>query len=226
MSDAFYGGGSSASADPGLMQRLMQYIGGGGGGPPPDPDAAARQAAIEKLKPMMGSPGNTNAPGIMPHMFGDGPNVQGRPVLPYLNPATGPIADASRIPTNLPPQAAPPPPGGHGGIGSDANFPILGGGTGMPSSYGAPGQVPAPLPPMAPPMPPVRPKVAGGAPVRRAAPAGRIPPSATASVPPAAGGMWDLNHTYQNRDITGGALSRDGGRQMGMIDLSKLFSRQ
>lgn len=51
----------------------------------------------------------------------------------------------------------------------------------------------------------------------------RIPASATASVP-AAGSPW-ITDTYQNREVSGGALARDGGRRMGMLDLSKLFSR-
>ena len=52
----------------------------------------------------------------------------------------------------------------------------------------------------------------------------KIPASATANVPPA-GSPW-VTRDAQNQDWSGGALARGGTRQMGMLDLSKLFSRQ
>jgi hypothetical protein len=221
VSDTWFGGGSSASADPGLMQRLMSYINGGSGSTDPAVIAQVNRA-------MQSGAGNTNQPGILPHLTGDGPNVQGRPILPYLDPNTTALAGAASIPTSgVPPmpQGAPPRPGG---IGSDANFPIMGGGTGMPSSYGAPGQVPAPLPPMRPPAAPVRPRVAGGAPPVRKRPAS-IPPTATALAPAAGSKSPFVPIAAQNQDWSGGALSRYGtngfGRQGTALDLSKLFSR-
>ena len=169
-------------------------------------------------------PGNTNTPAILPHLTGDGPNVQGRPVLPYLNPNTAALANTAAIPTNLPPQGTPM---GHGGIGSDANAPVMGAG-GFPTTYAAPGQQPAmPTPsPAAVPYPPPRPRVAA-APVRKPV---RIPASATALAPPAAAapGMakgWTTD-TYQNRDFGGGALARGGTARMGMLDLSQLFGQR
>ena len=222
------------NADPGMWARLMGFVGGlnpiggaqaaeappQGPGPPVDPDAAARRAAIERLKPMMASPGNTNTPAIMPHMFGDGPNVQGRPVLPYIDPRTGQLANAAAIPTNLPPGA--PSPARPGGIGSDANFPVMGAG-GFPTTYAPPGQqppVPTPVGSPAPAVPPPRPRIVAQ-PVRKPV---RIPASATASVP-AAGSPW-VTRDAQNQDWSGGALARGGTRQMGMLDLSKLFGQR
>jgi hypothetical protein len=210
--------------DPGMWARLMGFVGGmnpigsaqAGEAPPPgpgpvDPDAAARQAAIERLKPQMANPGNTNAPAIMPHMFGDGPNVQGRPVMPYIDPRTGQIADASRIPTDLPPAAAPafhqpdhP---------STMRFPMWP--TPPAPAAAAPPAIGSPAPAVPPPRPVAQP-------VRKPA---RIPANATASVPPA-GSPW-VTQDMQNTNPTGGALGRGGYRQqMGMLDLSKLFGQR
>ena len=209
-------GSSSASADPNLMQRLMAYINGGGAAGDPAVQAQVNQA-------MAGGAGNTNQPAIMPHLTGDGPNVQGRPILPYLNGNTAGLANAAAIPTSGAPPMPQGAPMGHGGIGSDANAPVMGAG-GFPTTYAAPGQQPAMPTPAATPYPPPRPRVAA-APVRRAQPSGgRIPANATASVPPA-GSPW-VTRDAQNQDWSGGALARGGTRQMGMLDLSKLFSRQ
>lgn len=209
------------NADPGMWARLMGFVGGlnpigsaqageappQGPGPPMDPDAAARQAAIERLKPQMASPGNTNAPGIMPHIAGDGPNVQGRPVLPYIDPRTGQIANAASIPTDLPPAAAAAPPA--------AAQPMMPPRTPTPASaYGFPLPPPRPVAPVA--TAPVR------HPARKPV---RIPASATASVPPGMAKGWTEGE-YQNRDISGGALARGGTARMGMLDLSKLFGQR
>ena len=77
----------------------------------------------------------------------------------------------------------------------------------------------APNPAAGAPTPPIRPAVARGG--RK--PAATIPASATASVP-AAGSPW-VTKDAQNQDWSGGALARGGARQMGMLDLSKLFGR-
>ena len=52
----------------------------------------------------------------------------------------------------------------------------------------------------------------------------KIPASATANVPPA-GSPW-VTRDAQNQDWSGGALARGGTRQMGMLDLSKLFGQR
>lgn len=243
MSDIFGGASSSGAADPDLMQRLLRYTGAtppdprlAGGGPPAGPPPAppnAFQGAFGNIHDwlaarMAGGQANTitdprqRALADASAQLNAGPplNVNAQPTLGPNNP----LAQAAAIPTALPPAApAAAPPSRAGGIGSDANFPVMGAG-GFPTTYAPPGQQPAmPTPVAATPLPPVQPKVAGKpAPVRRAAPAARIPASATASVP--AGSPW-ITSGYQNRDVTGGVLSRNGGREMGMLDLSKLFSR-
>jgi hypothetical protein len=131
----------------------------------------------------MAFPGNTNAPPIMPYLWGpNGPNVQGHPVLPYFQPhmaggfpANGTnagIAAASTIPTDL---------GGGGGFPPDASH------SGYPDSLSYPhmpwpdtGVAPAAAVANAPSPPPrLRNPGSGGA---------QIPATATASVPPAAAG--------------------------------------
>jgi hypothetical protein len=230
---------TQAGQDPGMWARLMGYVNpiqpaaagtltqgpnplnnpspvdprlAGGGPPVPTNLDFARQRALQDAQAQLagGSPQNINTP-------------------PTLGPVS-PIQKAAQIPTNgvpsMPqgaPQGASP---GRGGIGSDANFPVMGAG-GFPTTYAPPGQqppVPNPAQVANAPMPPVRPKNLGQ-PVVRKRPA-TIPASATASVPPVARSPW-ITGQAQNQDVVGGALARGGGgRPMGMLDLSKLFGRQ
>ena len=145
------------------------------------------------------------------------------------------------------PQVTNPPVGGPGGIGSDANTPVLGAG-GFPTTYANPGaQPPAPdgMPPpaipigggpgnvMQSPTGTVRPRVraAGPATARQRPNLGAYGGSPFTTVPrPNAnpgigGGMLGGNSGMANIG-GGGARGAGGAPTMTALDLSRLFSRQ
>ena len=125
MSDTWNAASGGPGQDPGMWARLMSYInpigsanaapapaaapGGRFQGPGnqaqsggwPVNQAGQPQYATGPINQALASgPGNTNTPAILPHLTGDGPNVQGRPILPYANPNTAALANAASIPTN------------------------------------------------------------------------------------------------------------------------------
>ena len=178
--------------------------------------------------------GNTNVPAVLPHLTGDGPNVQGRPILPYANPNTAALANAAQIPTDLPP-AAPAAPARPGGIGSDANFPVMGAG-GFPTTYAPPGQQP-PVPALSGSTPATTVASAPLPPVRPAAPAATMDPRMRGEVPPAVQPGWGtISRPNQNPGTGGGMLGpggalaspRGGGGpdQMGVFNFGNLFGGQ
>ena len=93
----FGGGQSSINANPPVpFQGPGQAQTGG-----PVNAAGQPQYAFPAIRQALASgPGNTNQPAVLPHLTGDGPNVQGRPILPYANPNTAALANAASIPTN------------------------------------------------------------------------------------------------------------------------------
>lgn len=240
--------------DPGMWARLMGYasglspIGSANAAEAPQPggfqgpgtqaqsggypvnQAGQPQYAFPHIREALASgPGDTNTPAILPHLTGNGPNVQGRPILPYTDPNTRELAKAASIPTDLPP-AGPAAPSRPSGIGSDANFPVLGVG-GFPTTYGAPGQQPPELiPPGATPATTV-----ANAPLPPPRPAGlgaTIDPRMRGEVPPAVAPGWGtFDRPNQNPGLGGGMMGgalaggRGGGgpSQMGMLDLSGIF---
>ena len=124
------------------------------------------------------------------------------------------------------PQVTNPPVGGPGGIGSDANTPVMGAG-GFPTTYANPGAQPPAPDGMPPPAIPI-----GGGP-------GNVMQSPTRRTPRAAGpaavrqqpnlGTYSgpFSQSYRpNADVAGGARGRQSVPQMTTLDLSKLFSRQ
>ena len=137
------------------------------------------------------------------------------------------------------PQVTNPPVGGPGGIGSDANTPVLGAG-GFPTTYANPGAQPAapdgmpapagmpwagnnygrpagaPIGSPAPAVPPPRPRVAHAA-----------GPAAQRQQPNLGAYSGPFSPSYRpNADVAGGARGRQSVPQMTTLDLSKLFSRQ
>lgn len=239
--------------DPGMWARLMGYAGGfnpigsaqAAPAPAPGPrpfqgpgtagqsggwpvNAAGQpQYALPHVREALaGGAGDTNTPAILPHLTGDGPNVPGRPILPYTNPNTREIANAADIPTNLPPAAS----GRGGGIGSDANFPVLGAG-GFPTTYAPPGQ----QPPMPTPIPPgASPSTTVASAPRPAAidprMTGVVPPNATAQAPSNPFATLDYRPNANpgiGGGMLGGALASprgQGGPNVSTaLDLSGLF---
>ena len=248
--------GSGAGVDPGMWARLMGYInpiGSANAAPAPAAAPGGRfqgpgtqaqsggypvnaagqpQYAVGPINQAMQSgAGNTNTPAILPHLTGDGPNVQGRPVLPYLNPNTRDLSAAAAIPTNLPPQAAAARPGG---IGSDANFPVMGAG-GFPTTYAAPGQQPAgpggpgPLIAHQPSIHPVVARGGGGGAAIDPRMRGQVP---AAAAPPAGWGVIDRPNA--NPGTGGGMLGagnqgprgNGGAPSMGAFNFASLFGGQ
>ena len=122
-----------------------------------------------------------------------------------------------------------------GGIGSDANAPVMGAG-GFPTTYAAPGQQPAQLGPTAPDATGDIKLRAPAVPVPRPRAAPRAAGPAAVKQQPNLGSYFGtFDRPNANPDIGGGMLGGGsaggrggpvGNRTMGMLDLSKLFSRQ
>jgi hypothetical protein len=220
---------NSIAQDPGMWARLMGYvnpIGSAQAAEAPRGPASSGTAApgvqygghpanqygqpiygLDALKSAINSgPGNTNTPAILPHLTGDGPNVQGRPILPYLNPNTRELANAAAIPTDLPPPA----PGNPTPWFTPSNTPL---------PWRGPDATPAttaPLPPSRPAA--IDPRMTGV-----------VPPSATAQAPSSMFTTFDRPNMNPGTGggMLGGALASPRGTggpsQMGMLDLSGLF---
>ena len=115
---------------------------------------------------------------------------------------------------------APAPQNATGGIGSDANFPIFGGGSSdARGEYYKPGQQPATTG-----YPGGRGGPGGGRHAGGGHRGGGGRAAAPAAAAPAAGSPW-ITAARPNRDMAGGARGQ-GQTQMGMLDLSKLFGRR
>ena len=125
----------------------------------------------------------------------------------------------SSVTMSPPPAATPAAAGsGSGGIGSDANFPVMGVG-GFPTTYGAPGQQPPPIAgPLAASAQPHRPVTPTPATAYRPA----ATPAATSTAPPSAApnafGMIDR----PNMSATG---FNPGDRMMTALNLARLLGR-
>ena len=233
MSDAWNAAAGGPGQDPGMFARLMQYINGGA--------PAAAMAATNR------APNPLNHPTPVPTALqGGGVSTAGLGTPPYsgLPPGVSTMSPNSQngLPTTFgggsfgqggPPPQSMPYAGGQGPVGrageSGANplltppVPNTAIGWGTPQTGGDVNWAGDPRLPDFNKLPrPAGP--GGGRPARQ--PAARIPASATASVPSATKSPW-ITGTAQNQDVVGGALARGGGgRPMGMLDLSRLFSRQ
>ncbi len=181
-----------------------------GGGPPVPPLLDQRQRALRDAQAQLGA-----GPPI---------NFNRQPTLGPNNP----IASAASIPTTLPPVAAASP-SRPGGIGSDANFPVMGAG-GFPTTYAPPGQQPAG--PDGPILPAAHPAVAAAP--THAHPVASIDPRmrAQAAAAPAVNPGWGpIDRPNANPGTGGGMLGgalagpRGGGGapQMGAFNFASLF---
>jgi hypothetical protein len=233
--------GSGAGMDPGMWARLMGYInpiGSANAAPAPAAAPSGRfqgpgtqaqsggwpvnqagqpQYATGPINQALASgPGNTNQPAILPHLTGDGPNVQGRPILPYLNPNTRDLSAAAAIPTDGVPSAQNAAPWFHGG-----NNPLPWNG---PTATPPPRPAAAPVVARAPVHPPaaIDPRMRGQVPAAAAAAPQAVNPGwgmidRPNANPGTGGGMLGANNANQ------GPRGNGGAPQMGAFNFASLF---
>ena len=161
------------------------------------------------------SVGAPNFRNISPDFFHDMSAI-GQKIGPWFGGASAAPSSSPAAPATAPPAGAP-----SRGIGSDANFPVMGAGS-FPTTYGAPGQQPpTPTGP-----------VSGANPANRGVgttrtPGAGAPQGNPAQTPTPASATRTPSRFVQvdrpNMDVAGGGMGRGGPPQMTALNLAGLF---